>query len=198
MAEPAPIVESDAGRKCQSAGQLRLRWETSSEAYDEFERGQRAVKIEYYLQARTQYDTRVIRPESKATSDETRPNQRSEITHLGTFEVRSMDRDNVQLESVTDGWRCHTGTIQIPIQVAKDTVPTFSHSLASRHYLLLVKLQIQCLQHKALTIKVPVQVCGVAAETKSDEYEAEIYGDMLLSEVRRYPFLRADSEFADS
>ena len=186
MAEPAPIVGSGVGGKCQSVGHLRLKWETSSEAYDEFECGQRAVKIEYHLQARTQYDTRVIRPESKVISDEARPNQRSEITHLGTFEVRSVDRDNVKLGGTADGWRCHTGTIQTPIHIAKDTVPTFSHCLASRDYFLLVKVQIQGLQHKALTIRVPVQVCEVAAETKFDDYEAKssIYGDMLHSEVR--------------
>jgi hypothetical protein len=107
------------------------------------------------------------------------------MTRLGTFEVRAMDRDDVRLESGVDGWRCHAGTVLIPVQVADGTVPTFSHCLASRDYLLVVKVQVQGLQHKALSIRVPVQVCESVAETKCDDSQAKssVYGDMLLSEV---------------
>ena len=186
VAEPAPVVGNGVGGSCQTAGRLQLAWETSSEAYDEFESGQRAVRIGYYLQARTRYGTRAVQPGSKASSDEARPNKRSEMTQLGTFEIRSMDRNDVRLESsTTEGWRCHTGAIPIPLQIAHDTIPTFSHFLASRDYLLVVEVQVRGLQHKTLSVKVPVQVCGSVAETRCGYSEAKssVYGDMLLSEV---------------
>jgi hypothetical protein len=183
MDEPAPVVGNGVGGKCRTTGRLRLVWETSSEAYDEFESGQRAVRIEYWLQTRTRFGTRVV---LSSGDDEARPNKRSEMTQLGTFEVRAMDRDDVRLESGADGRRCHAGTVSIPVQVADDTVPTFSHCLASRDYLLVAKVQVRGLQHKALSIRVPVQVCESVAESKCDDSEAKssIYGDMLLSEVR--------------
>jgi len=160
-------------------------WETVSEAYDEFESGLRALRIEYWLQARTRFGTRVVLPGSEVDDDEARPNKRSEMMQLGTFEVRSMDRDDVRLEGGADGWRCHAGTVAIPVQVADDTIPTFSHCLASRDYLLVVTVRVQGLQHKALSIRVPVQVCESVAEAKCDDSEAKssVYGDMLLSEV---------------
>jgi hypothetical protein len=107
------------------------------------------------------------------------------MTRVGTFEVRAMDRNDVRLESGVDGWRCHAGTVPIPVQVADGTIPTFSHCLASRDYLLVVKSQVQGLQHKTLSIRVPVQVCESVAETICDDSEAKssVYGDMLLSEV---------------
>ena len=107
MEEPAPVVGNGVGGKCRTTGRLRLVWETGSEAYDEFESGARAVRIEYWLQARTRFGTRVVLAGSEIDDDEARPNKRSEMMRLGTFEVRSMDRDGVQLESVAGGWRCH-------------------------------------------------------------------------------------------
>lgn len=122
MAEPAAVVGNGVGGKCRTTGRLRVVWETGSEAYDEFEGGLRTVRIEYWLQARTRFGTRVV---WAGSDDEARPNKRSEMMRLGTFEVRSMDRDDVRLESCTDGWRCHAGTVTIPVQVADDTTPTF-------------------------------------------------------------------------
>lgn len=182
MDEPAPVVGNGVGGKCRTTGRLRVVWETASEAYDEFERGLRAARIEYWLQTRTRFGTRVV---WAGSDDEARPNKRSEMMQLGTFEVRAMDREDVRLESGADGWRCHAGTISIPVQVADDTVPTFEHCLASRDYLLVVKVQVQGLQHKALSIKVPVQVCESVAEEKCDDSKTKssVYGDMLLSEV---------------
>lgn len=182
MAEPPAVVGNGVGGKCRTTGRLRVVWETASETYDGFESGQRAVRIEYWLQARTRFGTRVV---WAGSDDEARPNKRSEMMRLGTFEVRSMDRDDVRLESCADGWRCHAGTVAIPVQVADNTIPTFSHCLASRDYLLVVKVQVQGLHHKALSIRVPVQVCESVVEGKCDESEAKssVYGDMLLSEV---------------
>ncbi|GAB7333023.1 hypothetical protein MBLNU13_g04713t1 [Cladosporium sp. NU13] len=185
MDEPAPVVGNGVGGKCRTTGRLRLVWETGSEAYDEFESGARAVRIEYWLQARTRFGTRVVLPGSEVDNDEARPTKQSEMMRLGTFEVRSMDRDDVRLKIGVDGWRCHAGTVAIPVQVADDTIPSFSHCLAGRDYLLVVKVQVQGLQHKAISIRVPVQVCESVAETKCDDSEVKspVYGDMLLSEV---------------
>lgn len=185
MEEPAPVVGNGIGGKCRTTGRLRLAWETGSEAYDEFESGARALRIEYWLQTRTRFGTKVVLPGSGVDDDEARPNKRSEMIQLGTFEVRSMDQDDVRLESGVDGRRCHAGTVAIPVRVADDTVPTFSHCLASRDYLLVVKVQTQGLQHKTLSIRVPVQVCESVAEGKCDnsEVKSSVYGDMLLSEV---------------
>jgi hypothetical protein len=185
MAEPAPVVGNGFGGKCQTIGQLQLTWETSNETRDEFELGKRSAKIEYRLQARTRFGARAIGPDSKATDEEARPNKRVETSLLGTFEVRSMDRDNVHLTG-SDGQRCHTGTIPIPVQIADGTIPTFSHGLASRDYVLVVKVEIQGLQHKAISIRMPVQVCESVVETKcrSPQTKSSIYADMLSSEVR--------------
>jgi hypothetical protein len=186
MAEPAPVVGNGLGGSCRTMGQLRLAWETSSEPCDELGKGQRTIKIEYYLGARTRFGMRIDKPESKASSDESRPHKRSDMTHLGTFEIHLNDMDNVRLESVANGRRCHTGTISLLIQIAVDTIPTFSHCLASRGYSLLVKVQVRGLQHKALSIRVPVQVCESVSEMKYDASRANssIYGNILLSEVR--------------
>jgi hypothetical protein len=186
MDEPAPVVGNGIGGRCRTVGRLRLLWETASEAYDEFESGLRAMRIEYWLQTRTRFGTRVV---WAGGEDEARPNKRSEMMRLGTFEVRTMDRDDVRLESGASGWRCHAGTVLIPVQVADGMIPTFSHCLASRDYLLVVKVQVQDLQHKALSIRVPVQVCESVAEAKCDDSEAKssVYGDMLLSEVSDMP-----------
>jgi hypothetical protein len=184
MAEPGPVVRNGVGGSCRTTGQLRLTWETSSDAYDEFELGKRSAKIEYWLQARTRFGARAIGPDSKATDGEARPNKRVKTTLLGTFEVRSMDRDDVHLAGL-NGRRCHTGTIPIPVQVADGTIPTFSHCLASRDYVLLVKVEVQGMQHKALSIRVPVQVCESVVEAKcsSPQNKSSIYADMLSSEV---------------
>ena len=111
-----------------------------------------------------------------------------------------MDQDDVRLESGVDGRRCHAGTVAIPVRVADDTVPTFSHCLASRGYLLVVKVQVQGLHHKALSIRVPVQVCESVVEGKCDESEAKssVYGDMLLSEVSYYMLHRNCYRLPDS
>jgi hypothetical protein len=95
-----------------------------------------------------------------------------------------MDRDDVHLAG-SNGRRCHTGTIPIPVQVADGTIPTFSHCLASRDYVLLVKVEVQGMQHKALSIRVPVQVCESVVEAKcsSPQNKSSIYADMLSSEV---------------
>jgi hypothetical protein len=187
MAEPAPVVGNGVDGKCQTTGQLRLTWETSSEAHDEFELGKRSARIEYRLQARTRFGARAIGPDSKATDEEARPNKRVETTFEGTFEVRAMDRDDVHLTG-SDGRRCHTGTILIPVQIADGAIPTFSHGLASRDYVLVVKVELQGLQHKAISIRVPVQVCESLVETKcnSPQTKSSIYADMLSSEVRLY------------
>lgn len=189
MDEPAPVVGNGVGGKCRTTGWLRLVWETKSEAYDEFESGLRAVRIEYWLQTRTRFGTRVVWPGREVDGDEARPNKRSEMTQLGTFEVRAMDWEDVRLESGDDGWRCHGGTVAIPVQVANDTIPTFEHCLAKRDYLLVVKVQVLGLQHKALSIRVPVQVCESVVEGKCGDSEAKssVYGDMLLSEVSYVP-----------
>lgn len=193
MAEPAPVVGNGVGGRCRTTGRLQLTWETSSKAYDEFELGKVPFKIEYWLQARTRYGTHLG---SKDTSDEARPNKRVETTLLGTFEVRSMDRNNVRL-SGANGQRCHAGTISIPIQVPDDTTPTFSHGLASRDYVLLVEVEVQGLQHKALSVRVPVQVCESVVERKFDDSQAKssIYGDMLLLEVS-YLHRKAIADYA--
>lgn len=186
MAEPAPIVGNGVGGKARTMGELRLTWQTSSEAYDEFELGRRFVKIEYALQARTRYSTRAVGLDSRAVDDdEARPNVRVETTHLGTFEIRLTDRDDVRLESAVNGQRRHTGSIPIPVQIADDTIPTFSHCLASRDYVLLVKVAVQGLQHKVLATIVPVEVCESVAEIECREHRAKslTYGDMLMSEV---------------
>jgi hypothetical protein len=187
MAEPAPVVGNGVDGKCQTTGQLQLTWETSSEAHDEFELGKRSARIEYRLQARTRFGARAIGPDSKATDEEARPNKRVETTFEGTFEVRAMDRDDVHLTG-SDGRRCHTGTILIPVQIADGAIPTFSHGLASRDYVLVVKVELQGLQHKAISIRVPVQVCESLVETKcnSPQTKSSIYADMLSSEVRLY------------
>ena len=182
MDEPAPVVGNGVGGKCRTTGRLKLIWETKSEAYDEFESGLRAVRIEYWLQTRTRFGTRVV---LAGSDDQARPNKRSEMVQLGTFEIRSMDQDDVRLESGADGWRCHAGTVAIPVQVQDDTVPTFEHCLASRDYVLVVRVQVHGLQHKALSVRVPVQICESVAETRCDDSEAKslVYGGMLLSEV---------------
>ena len=110
---------------------------------------------------------------------------------MGTFEIHSMDREDVRLEHAVGESRCHSGTVSIPIQVEDDMVPTFSHCLAGRDYLLLVKLQVQGLRHKALSIRVPVQVCESVAEMKCHDSAAKssVYGDLLLSEVSSVPYL---------
>jgi hypothetical protein len=180
MAEPAPVVGNGIGGNCRTTGQLQVTWETSSEAYDEFELGNR-------LQARTRFGARAIGPDSQATEEEARPNKRVETTFQGTFEVRSMDRDNVHLTRL-DGQRCHTGTIPIPVQIADGTTPTFSHGLASRDYVLVVKVEVQGVQHKAISIRVPVQICESVVETKCNrpQTKSSIYADMLSSEVSFY------------
>jgi hypothetical protein len=185
MVEPGPVVGNGVGESCRTTGLLRLTWETSGDAYDRFELGKRPVKIEYRLQARTRFGTRAIGPSHKATDEEARPNKRVETILQGTFEVRSMDRDNVRLTD-SNGQKCHTGTIPIPVQVAEGTIPTFWHCLASRDYVLVIKVEVQGLQHKALSIRVPVQVCESVAETtrNSPRTKSSIYADMLSSEVR--------------
>lgn len=187
MAEPLPVVGRNAGGGGQRVGQLNIAWATSSEAYDEFELGDRSVKIEYQLQAWTRYRTRAIVPGDRHTSapEESKPLRSMETTHLGTFEVRAADRDDVCL-SVDEGkGRSHSGTITIPIQVEEGIVPTFSSLLASRDYVLLVKAKMQGLQHDTLSLRVPVQICeSVTSKNDGDtRTKSSTYGDILSSEV---------------
>jgi hypothetical protein len=60
--------------------------------------------------------------------------------------------------------------------------------LASHDYVLVVKVEVQGLQHKAISIRVPVQVCESVVEAKgnSPRTKSSIYADMLSSEVRSY------------
>lgn len=182
MAEPPPVIGNGVGGRCRTTGQLQLTWETLSGAGDESELEKRLIKIDYHLRARTRFGTRAVDPDS--ANDEVRPHKRVESTHLGTFEFRPFNRDNVRLTGVA-GRDYYTSNIAIPIQVDDSTTPTFSHGLASRDYVLLVKVQVQGLQHAALMIKVPVQICESAAETirKGSPVKSSAYGDMLSTEV---------------
>jgi hypothetical protein len=175
MEEPSPIVAN--GR---TIGQLHLAWETSGDAQDEFELGKRRVEIEYQLQARTRYGTRVAKEGEESAGDEA-----FKDTALGIFEVRATDRNDVRTVDSKDGWRAHSGTISIPVQVAEGTVPTFSHVLASRDYALLVKAKVQGLQHKELSLKVPLQVCESSAADNDESFriKSEVYEKMGLSDV---------------
>lgn len=188
MAEPLPVVGRSDGGGGQTTGQLRVAWETSSEAYDEFELGRRPVKIEYQLQTRTRYSTRTIIPGDQATStsEASKPHTNIESTHLGTFEVRAADRDGVCLAVDEGKGRRHSGTIPIPVRIEEGTVPTFSHLLASRDYMLLIKVKLQGLQHDALSLRVPVQVCESVADRDDGglRTKSAAYGDILSSEVR--------------
>jgi hypothetical protein len=185
MAEPSPVVAHGASGCCQTTGLLLMTWETSSGAYDEFESGERRVEVEYRLQARTRYSTRVVHSDEKNSGDGASTQERLEITPLGTFEVCATDRNDVRIIACEKRWRGHTGTIPIPVQVAEGTVPTFSHVLASRDYTLLVKVRVQGLQHKALSVKVPLQICESSAVNDDNRLGArsEVYAKMALSEV---------------
>ena len=189
MAEPLPVVARGASGCCKAAGQLHLTWETSSQAYDEFELGKRRVELEYELQARTRYRTRVVQDNEISGDNKTTSYERLNSTHLGTFVVRATDRHNVRLAASRKQWRGHTGTIPIPVQIAEGTVPTFSHVLTSRAYTLVVKVRLQGLQHKALSVKVPLQVCETSAAHGDDRSRAtfEMYAKMALSEVSGVP-----------
>lgn len=182
MAEPPPVVGNGVGGRCRTTGQLQLTWETHSGAYDQSELEERLIKIDYHLQARTCFGTRAV--DLDGGNDDVRPHKRVESTHLGTFQFRPFNQDNIRMTGVA-GREYHTSTIAIPIQVDDSTTPTFSHGLASRDYVLLVKVQVQGLQHAALMIKVPVQICESTAETnrKGSPVKSSAYGDMLSTEV---------------
>lgn len=185
MAEPPPVVGNGVGGRCRTMAQLQLTWETSSEAaYDEFELGKRLIKIDYQLLARTRFGTKAVDWNGGKRSDEVRPHKSVETMDSGTFELRAVDRDNVRINGV-DGRRCHTGSIAIPVQVNDRTVPTFSHGLASHDYVLLVKVQIQSLQHAALSMRVPIQICESTVGNKFSGCEslAKVYGEMISTEV---------------
>lgn len=189
MAEPMPVVGHATSGSCGTVGVLRMGWTTSSEAYDEFELGKRPVRIEYYLRARTRYGTRAIQEDEtggKSTgSNETRPHTRTETKPLGVLEVRSSDRKDVRITASEAGQRSHSGTIPIPIQIEEDTIPTFSHLLASRDYAILVKVSIQGLQHAALSIEVPLQVVENNPVRSCDGTtgDSSVFREMLTSEV---------------
>jgi hypothetical protein len=180
MGEPSTVVARNTSGCCQTTGQLQLSWETSSEANDEFELGRRRVEVEYQLQARTRYGTRVVRDGNKSPGDEA-----LETTALGTFEVCATDRNDVRAVASKKHRRGHSGTIPIPVQVAEGAVPTFSHVLASRDYTLLVKVKVQGLQHKGLSLKVPLQVCESSAANDDERVRAksEVYAKMAVSDV---------------
>jgi hypothetical protein len=180
MEEPSPVVACG-----QTIGQLHLVWDTSSEAQDDFELGKRRVEIEYQLQSRTRYGTRVVKEGEDSIGDDSGSHEQSANTHLGTFEVCATDRNDVRAVDSRDGSRAYTGTIPILVQIAEGTVPTFSHVLASRDYALLIKVKVQGLQHKALSLKVPLQVCESSAAVKDESFRAksEVYAKMGLSDV---------------
>jgi hypothetical protein len=180
MGEPSTVVARNTSGCCQTTGQLQLSWETSSEANDEFELGRRRVEVEYRLQARTRYGTRVVRDGKTSAGDEA-----LETTALGTFEVCATDRNDVRVVASKKHRRGHSGTISIPVQVAEGAVPTFSHVLASRDYTLLVKVKVQGLQHKGLSLKVPLQVCESSAANDDERVRAksEVYAKMAVSDV---------------
>lgn len=190
MAEPLPVVGHATSGSCGTVGVLRMDWTTSSEAYDDFELGKRPIRIEYYLRARTRYGTRAIQEDetdSNSTgSNEARPHTRTETKPLGVLEVRSSDRKDVRITASEAGHRSHSGTIPIPIQIEDDTIPTFSHLLASRDYAILVKVSIQGLQHAALSIEVPLQVCEnhYAKNCDGTTGDSSVFHEILASEVR--------------
>jgi len=201
MTEPLPVVASGVSGCCQTVGQLHLTWETLSEAYDEFELGRRCVEIEYELQTRTRYRTRVLPGgQNSKAGDEARPRERLETTPLGIIEVRATDRHDVRIIASQQQWRGHTGTIPIAVQIAEGTVPSFAHVLASRDYALVVKAKIKGLQHKALSVKVPLQVCETFAVVDNDHSRvgSEMYAKMALSEVSDVPFANAVGVRRDS
>ncbi|KAM0721591.1 hypothetical protein Q7P37_002516 [Cladosporium fusiforme] len=187
MGEPLPVVGHAPGGSCNTMGQLRMTWTTYSNAYDEFELGQRPLKIVYQLRTRTRYGTRAIQEDAQVderSSDETRPHTRIGIKPLGVLEVRPSDRDDVEVD-VSGKQRSHSGVIPIPIHIEQGTLPTFSHLLASRDYTLLVKVKIQGLHHDALSLEVPLQVCESIGVRAGDDVRAKSaeFSDMLLSEV---------------
>jgi hypothetical protein len=57
--------------------------------------------------------------------------------------------------------------------------------LASRDYTLLVKVKVQGLQHKGLSLKVPLQVCESSAANDDERVRAksEVYAKMAVSDV---------------
>jgi hypothetical protein len=171
MEEPSPVVACG-----QTIGQLHLVWDTSSEAQDDFELGKRRVEIEYQLQSRTRYGTRVVKEGEDSIGDDSGSHEQSANTHLGTFEVCATDRNDVRAVDSRDGSRAYTGTIPILVQIAEGTVPTFSHVLASRDYALLVKAKVQGLQHKELSLKVPLQVCESSAADNALLIKVKVQG----------------------
>lgn len=182
MAEPPPVAGNGVGRRCRTTGQLQLTWEMLSGAYDGSELETRLIKIDYQLQARTSFGTRAVDPDGD--KNKVRPHKRVESTHLGTFEFRPFNRDDVRVTRVA-GRELHTSNIAIPIQIDDSTIPTFSHGLASRDYFSLVKVQVQGLQHASLTVRVPVQICESTVETNREgsRVKSSAYGDMLSAEV---------------
>jgi hypothetical protein len=180
MEEPSPVVA-----RGQTIGQLHVSWETSSEAHDEFELGKRRVEVEYQLQSRTRYGTRVAKSGENSTGDDSRTRTGLETTTLGTFEVCATDRNDVHVVTSEKQRRAHSGTISIPVQVAEGTVPSFSHTLASRDYALLMKVRVQGLQHKELSLKVPLQVCESSGADKDETFrvKSDVFAKMALSDV---------------
>lgn len=188
MVEPLPAVKQAAGSSCNTTGQLRMTWNTSSDAYDEFELGQRPVRIEYQLRARTCYGTRAMREKSNlgnSGSDEARPHIRIGSKPLGVLEIRPSDREDVSIDVGKEYRRSHSGKIPIPIHIEEGTVPTFSHLLASRDYAVRLEVKIQGMQHAALFFEVPLQVCESIGFKKDEDARrnASIFSDLLSSEV---------------
>lgn len=192
MAEPLPAVGHAAGGNCNTWGQLRMTWTTSSEAYDEFELGHRSAKIEYSLRTRTRYGTRIIQEEphgEESDDKEIRPHTRIGTRPLGVLEVRPSDRKDVFIKASNDRQRSHSGIVLIPIVVDENTVPTFSHLLASREYAVLINVKIQGMQHAALSLEVPLQVCENNAVGGGNDMrqKSSVFEDMVLSEVSAVP-----------
>lgn len=157
MEEPPPVVGRSGGGGFGTVGRLRLGWETASKAYDEFESGERRVRIEYFLESRTRWRTSVRETDLNEPRADT--NERTETRQLGKFEIRASDRDDVSLDVDETDARSHSGTIPIPIDVVGGAVPTFSHQLCSRHYAVVVKAKVNGMQHTELALRVPLQIC---------------------------------------
>lgn len=186
IAEPMPVV-GHASNGCQTVAELRLTWDTTSEAYDDFEMGKVPIRIDCHLHERTFYGTRSINPRDGTPCGDIRPYNLHRMIQLTTLQAQPADRQNVRLINSSGSTRCHTGTIPIVIKVEEGTVPSFCYSLAERTYALQLKVQLQRWHHHELVLKVPLQICEGMARRKDVEIMAECPASnaLLSSEVRK-------------
>lgn len=170
MAEPMPVVSCSTASGGQTTGLLRLIWATTTKAYDEFETGKKAAKVEYEMRARTRYcATSTFLDDDQPAGGDLKPNQFMVSSFLNALEARAADLDDVVLPVGESKTRSLSGTIPLPVRLNDATIPTFSHALASRDYALIVKVKIRGLQHDALRLEVPVQVCEVTVGDKNGD-----------------------------